>query len=55
MTAKQRWVVAILGLLRVNLLAMVILAVLSASGASQVVPGYDRPAPTAKHAGAEHR
>ncbi|MBS1120566.1 MAG: hypothetical protein H6Q90_2794 [Deltaproteobacteria bacterium] len=46
-SARARWVLAIVGLLAVNVIAMVVLAVLSARGASQVVPGYDQPARSA--------
>jgi hypothetical protein len=60
MSPKLRWVFAIVGLLAVNLIAMVVLIVMSARDASQVIPGYDRPArpsPTsnAKHAAVEAR
>ncbi len=41
MTAKQRWTAAIIGLLLVNVLAMVILMVIANdSASSQVLPSY---------------
>ncbi len=44
MTARTRWILAIVALLGGNIVAMVIVAVLAAIQGSQVVPGYDRPA-----------
>ena len=41
MTARTRWLLAIVGLLVGNVIAMVVLATCSASGGSRVVDGYD--------------
>lgn len=41
MTAGQRWLCAIGGLLLVNMIAAVLLAVMAHHGASRVVPGYE--------------
>ena len=40
----KRWVIAIVGMLAINVIASVVLAVLANSGGSQVIPSYhDRP------------
>jgi len=40
MTPKLRWILAIVGLLAGNVLAMVILAVAATNGGTQVIPAY---------------
>ena len=40
MTAATKWILAIVGLLAANVLAMVILAVTATTGRSQVIPEY---------------
>ena len=40
MTAGWKWSVAIVGLLAVNVIAMVVLAVLAHHGGAQVIPDY---------------
>ncbi|MEO8699456.1 MAG: hypothetical protein ABI867_05405 [Kofleriaceae bacterium] len=40
MKPRTRWVLAIVGLLAMNVLAMVVLAVLAHTGESTVVPAY---------------
>jgi nitrogen fixation protein FixH len=39
-TPRKAWVIAIVGLLGVNVLAMVILAVVATDGGTQVIPAY---------------
>lgn len=40
MTPRKAWVIAIVGLLGVNVVAMVILAVVANNGGTQVIPAY---------------
>lgn len=40
MTAPVKWIVAIVGLLAANVIAMVVLAVLANNGTNQVIPDY---------------
>lgn len=40
MTPRKAWVIAIVGLLGVNVVAMVILAVIANDGGTQVIPAY---------------
>lgn len=42
MTAGQKWLCAIGGLLAANVIAMVILAVVAHHGASRVIPAYEQ-------------
>jgi hypothetical protein len=44
MSPKLRWVIAIVGLLAANLIAMVILAITSSANAPQILPSYEHPA-----------
>ncbi len=41
MSARNRWVFAIVGLLAANIVAMVVLAVSAGSTDARVVPGYE--------------
>lgn len=43
MSPKLRWVLAIVGLLAANLIAMVILAITSSTNAPQIHPSYEQP------------
>jgi nitrogen fixation protein FixH len=40
MTASSKWILAIVGLLAANVIAMVILAVIANNGTNQVIPDY---------------
>ncbi len=44
MSPRFRWILAIVGLLAANVIAMVILAVTSSTHAPQIHPSYERPA-----------
>jgi len=41
MTARTKWIAAIVGLLLANVIACVVLATAAHHGASRVVPGYE--------------
>jgi len=44
MTARSKWLLAIVGLLAINLVAAVVLAIAANHGGSRVVPEYAREA-----------
>jgi hypothetical protein len=52
MTAGKKWLLAIVGLLAANMIAMIVLTVIATNGASQVIPAYYN---RAVHGGVEAR